>query len=61
MKQFLVMVTCSISLIASATENSNTKNVNQLVVKAESYRCSIRDKTCFESRKPVVRALRRLR
>ena len=25
-----------------------------------NYRCSIRDNTCFESRSPVVRALRKL-
>ena len=61
MKQFLVMVTCGVSLIANAADNKTaTVVVTQQTVVPVSYRCSFRDTTCFESRKPVTRKLRRL-
>lgn len=61
MKQFLVMIACGISVIASAADNKNTAVTKQPTMSSVSYRCSIRDNTCFESRKPVNRALRRLK
>jgi hypothetical protein len=61
MKQFLVMVACGISLIANAADNKNTAVTKQSTVSTVSYRCSIRDNTCFESRSPATRALRRLK